>query len=119
MVKILNNHDAIPGHYTQLVHANKSPSLVKSLFGNGAMIEGWAVYSERMMLEAGWGDHAPELLLMHGKGLLRVVHNTNLDYAVHVLGMERHEALRLTREDARQEESEATLKWLRTPRTQD
>src|SRR5690625_7755772 len=76
MVQILNIHEAIPGHYTQLVHANKSPSLVKSLFGNGAMIEGWAVYSEHVMLEAGWGDHAPELLLMHGKWLLREVHNT-------------------------------------------
>src|SRR5690625_2797947 len=31
MVQILNIHEAIPGHYTQLVHANKSPSLVKSL----------------------------------------------------------------------------------------
>src|SRR5690625_6277608 len=53
MVQILNIHEAIPGHYTQLVHANKSPSLVKSLFGNGAMIEGWAVYSEHVMLEIG------------------------------------------------------------------
>src|SRR5690625_2638163 len=118
MVKILNNHDAIPGHYTQLVHANKSPSLVKSLFGNGAMIEGWAVYSERMMLEAGWGDHAPELLLMQGKWLLRVVHNTILDYAVHVLGMERDKALRQMREEAFQEESEATQKWIRITHTQ-
>lgn len=118
MVQILNIHEAIPGHYTQLVHANKSPSLVKSLFGNGAMIEGWAVYSEHMMLEAGWGDHAPELLLMHGKWLLRVVHNTILDYAVHVLGMERDEALRLMREEAFQEESEATQKWVRVTLTQ-
>lgn len=118
MVQILNIHEAIPGHYTQLVHANKSPSLVKSLFGNGAMIEGWAVYSERAMLEAGWGNHAPELQLMHGKWLLRVVHNTILDYAVHVLGMEQDEALRLMRQEAFQEESEATQKWRRITLTQ-
>lgn len=113
MLQILNIHEGIPGHYTQLLHANKSPSLVKSLFGNGAMVEGWAVYSERMMLEAGWGDHAPELWLMHGKWLLRVVHNAILDYSVHVLGMERDEAVRLMREEAFQEESEATQKWRR------
>lgn len=113
MLQILNIHEGIPGHYTQLLHANKSPSLVKSLFGNGAMIEGWAVYAERMMLEAGWGDHEPELWLMHGKWLLRVTHNAILDYAVHVRGMGRDEAVRMMREEAFQETSEATQKWRR------
>jgi uncharacterized protein (DUF885 family) len=113
ILQILNIHEAIPGHYTQLLHANRSPSLVKSLFGNGAMIEGWAVYAERMMLEEGWGDFEQELWLMHGKWLLRVVFNTILDYAVHVKGMERDEAIRLMREEAFQEESEATQKWRR------
>jgi hypothetical protein len=28
-----------PGHYAQLVYANRSPSIVKSIFGNGAMVE--------------------------------------------------------------------------------
>ncbi len=113
ILQILNIHEAIPGHYTQLLHANRSPSLVKSLFGNGAMIEGWAVYAERMMLEEGWGDFERELWLMHGKWLLRVVFNTILDYAVHVKGMEREEAIGLMREEAFQEESEATQKWRR------
>jgi uncharacterized protein (DUF885 family) len=54
-LQILNIHEAIPGHYTQLVHANKSGSLVKSLFANGSMIEGWAVYGEKMMLDGGEG----------------------------------------------------------------
>jgi uncharacterized protein (DUF885 family) len=113
ILQILNIHEAIPGHYTQLLHANQSPSLVKSLFGNGAMIEGWAVYSERMMLEAGWGDHEPEMWLMYGKWALRVTFNAILDYAVHVLGMEEDEAIALLREQAFQEVSEATQKWRR------
>jgi len=113
ILQILNIHEAVPGHYTQLLHANRSPSLVKSLFGNGAMIEGWAVYAERMMLEAGWGNDEPEMWLMYGKWALRVVHNAILDYAVHVEGMERDEALRLLREEAFQEDSEASQKWRR------
>lgn len=113
ILQILNIHEAIPGHYTQLLHANRSPSLVKSLFGNGAMIEGWAVYAERMMLEQGWGDYEEELWLMHGKWLLRVVYNTILDYAVHVLGMEREQAIAMMLHEAFQEESEATQKWRR------
>ena len=118
ILQILNIHEAIPGHYTQLLHANRSPSLVKSLFGNGAMIEGWAVYAERMMLEEGWGDHEPELWLMHGKWLLRVVHNTILDYSVHVLGMERDVAIEMMRQEAFQEDSEAIQKWRRITLTQ-
>jgi uncharacterized protein (DUF885 family) len=66
ILQILNIHEAIPGHYTQLVHANRVPSKVKALFGNGAMIEGWAVYGERMMIESGYGA-SPEMTLMWGK----------------------------------------------------
>jgi uncharacterized protein (DUF885 family) len=54
ILPILNIHEAIPGHYTQLIYANRSPSIIKSIFGNNAMIEGWAVYTERMMLENGY-----------------------------------------------------------------
>ena len=113
VLQILNIHEAIPGHYTQLLHANKSPSLVKSLVGNGAMIEGWAVYSERMMLEAGWGEQAPEMWLMYGKWNLRVVTNAILDYEVHVQGLTEAKALDLLRREAFQEETEAVNKWRR------
>lgn len=118
VLQILNIHEAVPGHYTQLVHANKSPSLVKSLFYNGAMVEGWAVYSERMMLEAGWGEDEPEMWLMYGKWNLRVVCNAILDYAVHVLGAEEDEILDLLKREAFQEDTEATNKWRRATLSQ-
>lgn len=113
MLQILNIHEAIPGHYAQLVYANKSPSLVKSLFGNGAMIEGWAVYGERMMLESGYGDNTPEMWLMWSKWNLRVVTNTILDYSVHVLGATEAQAVDMLERQAFQTRSEATEKWHR------
>ena len=113
ILQILNIHEAIPGHYTQLVYANKSPSLIKSLFGNGAMIEGWAVYGERMMLESGYGNNAPEMWLMYSKWNLRSVTNTILDYSVHVLGMTEAQALDLLTRQAFQTKREATEKWRR------
>lgn len=113
ILQILNIHEAIPGHYTQLVYANKSPSLVKSIFGNGAMIEGWAVYGERMMLESGYGNNAPEMWLMYSKWNLRSVTNTILDYSVHVLGMTEAQALDLLTRQAFQTKREATEKWRR------
>jgi uncharacterized protein (DUF885 family) len=113
MLQILNIHEAIPGHYTQLMNANRSPSLVKALFGNGAMVEGWAVYGERMMLDSGYGDNAPELWLMWCKWNLRSVSNAILDYSVHVLGMTRDQAMDLLVRQAFQTPQEAAEKWRR------
>jgi len=113
MLQILNIHEAIPGHYTQLMNANRSPSLVKSLFGNGAMVEGWAVYGERMMLDSGYGDNAPELWLFWCKWNLRSVSNAILDYSVHVQGMNRDQALDLLVRQAFQTPQEAVEKWRR------
>lgn len=113
ILQILNIHEAIPGHYTQLVYANKSPSLIKAIFGNGAMVEGWAVYGERMMLESGYGNNEAEMWLMYSKWNLRSVTNTILDYSVHVLGMTEAQALDLLTRQAFQTKREATEKWRR------
>jgi len=111
-LQILNIHEAIPGHYTQLVYSNQSPSLIKSIFGNGSMIEGWAVYSELMMLENGFGDNL-ELGFMYYKWNLRTVCNTILDYGIHVLDFTEEDAMQLLMKEAFQEKSEAEGKWKR------
>jgi len=113
VLQILCIHEAIPGHYTQLQHANQSPSVIKTLFGNGAMIEGWAVYSERMMLESGYGENSPEMWLMYYKWNLRAVCNTILDYSVHVLGMTEVQAKDFLINHAFQTQAEADGKWQR------
>ena len=118
VLQILNIHEAIPGHYAQLVYANQSPSLVKSVFGNGAMIEGWAVYCERMMLEQGYGNNSPELWLMYFKWNLRTVCNTILDYSIHVNGMTEAQGMDLLVNQAFQQQAEATGKWRRATLTQ-
>ncbi|MFN3302927.1 MAG: DUF885 domain-containing protein [Roseateles sp.] len=116
ILQILNIHEAIPGHYTQLVYANRVPSKVKALFGSGSMVEGWAVYGELMMLESGYGA-SPEMTLMWGKWHLRSVTNTILDYSVHVLGMSEQDALDLLTRQAFQTEREAAEKWRRVQLT--
>lgn len=118
ILQILNIHEAVPGHYTQLVYSNQSPSLVKSIFGNGAMVEGWAVYTERMMLEEGYGNNEPEMWLSYYKWNLRATCNTILDYSVHVLDMPKEKALDLLIREAFQQEAEANGKWKRATLTQ-
>jgi len=126
VLQILNIHEAIPGHYTQLVYANRSPSIIKSILGNNAMIEGWAVYAERMMLENGYdGDRgvnskeaSPEMWLMYYKWHLRSTCNTILDYSVHTRNMSKEEAMHLLVDEAFQQKTEAEGKWRRVSVTQ-
>ena len=112
-LQILNIHEAIPGHYVQFIYNNKSPSIVKAVLGNGAMIEGWAVYSELMMLENGYGNNSPEMWLMYYKWNLRSVCNTILDISVHTKNMSKDDAMDLLVKQAFQQQTEAEGKWHR------
>jgi len=113
MLPILNIHEAVPGHYVQLIYANKSPSLIKNIFGNGAMVEGWAVYAERMMLESGFGEHKAESWLIYSKWNLRSVCNVLVDYGVHVQNMSEQDVKKLLTREAFQSEEEVAGKWRR------
>jgi uncharacterized protein (DUF885 family) len=117
-LQILNIHEAIPGHYTQLVYANRSPSLVKSIFGNGAMIEGWAVYAERMMLEAGYGQNSDELWLLWGKWNMRATLNAVVDNLIQTQNASEQEVVALLMGAGFQEEAEARNKWHRATLSQ-
>lgn len=118
ILQILNIHEAIPGHYTQLVYANQSPSLIKSLLGASSMVEGWAVYTERMMLEEGYGNNEPEMWLMYYKWNLRSTCNFILDNSVHTKNMSKEEAMNLLMNEAFQQKTEAENKWRRVSLTQ-
>jgi uncharacterized protein (DUF885 family) len=53
---ITSIHEAYPGHYVQFLRLNASAAnKVEKIFGSYAFIEGWAHYSEQMMLDQGFG----------------------------------------------------------------
>jgi uncharacterized protein (DUF885 family) len=54
-------HEAYPGHYVQLLWFQKVQSKVRKLIGCGTNIEGWAHYTEQMMLDQGYGNGDREL----------------------------------------------------------
>lgn len=118
MLQILNIHEAIPGHYAQLVYSNKAPSLIKSILGNGAMVEGWAVYTERMMLEEGYGNNEPEMWLMYYKWNLRVTCNTIIDYGIQADNYSQQKVMDILQNEAFQEQAEAGEKWRRATLSQ-
>jgi uncharacterized protein (DUF885 family) len=113
MLQLLNIHEAVPGHYVQFVHANKTKSLVKSVFGNGAMIEGWAVFGERTMLDAGYGGNTPEMWLTWMKWNLRAVCNTIIDIEIQTGDLNREQLVSFLTREAFQSQAEAEEKWRR------
>ena len=117
ILQILNIHEAVPGHYTQLVYSNQSPSIIKSILGNGAMVEGWAVYAEKMMLESGY-KNSDEMWLMYYKWNLRATCNTILDISVHTKNMSKEAAIDLLTKEAFQQQAEADGKWKRVTLSQ-
>jgi uncharacterized protein (DUF885 family) len=113
----LTMHEAMPGHYLQLMHANRYDSPLRAVLASGSFIEGWAVYAEAMMVEEGFLDHDPLMHLIQLKWYLRSVGNAILDQAVHVDGMSREDAMRLMTHDTFQQEREAAGKWVRAELT--
>lgn len=141
MLEILSIHEAIPGHFVQGYYAKREPSKIRKLLANGPFVEGWAVYAERIMVEAGYAGAAPTAALppavkkrlgkllddpalrakaiaLHGlKFYLRTITNAILDHSIHAAtpttGMDELEALELMVFRSFQQEGEAKAKWVR------
>jgi uncharacterized protein (DUF885 family) len=116
-LRLLTIHEAIPGHWLQFEYAAQvEPAprrLLRSLYGDGAYVEGWAVYATDLMVREGFLDHDPELELTHAKQLLRAVANTVLDIRLHTMGMSDDEAMELMTRRTFQEKEEAQAKLRR------
>src|SRR3989441_8696009 len=93
MLLVLTVHEAYPGHYVQLEYSNRHPSLLRRVLFSGVFAEGWAVYTEQMMLDQGFGGGSIPLRLNQLKFYLRAVANTILDHKMHCTGMTDAEAL--------------------------
>jgi uncharacterized protein (DUF885 family) len=106
-------HEAMPGHYLQGAHASmvKMPTLVRALVNSGTFVEGWAVYAEQVMAEAGFGGD--ETRMEQLKIRLRVAINAILDQKIHAGHMTEDEARHLMMDTGYQEEGEAAGKWRR------
>ena len=118
MLHLLSIHEGVPGHALQLDHSNKHESLLRAVLGSGPFIEGWAVYSEKVMADHGYlGGMETEqgrYFLLNGlKFRLRAIINTLLDIGIHTEGMTRDQAMTLMMEGGFQQEREAAGKWTR------
>ncbi len=116
-LKWLTIHEALPGHYVQAEHADdvEPPTrrVLRSLFGNGAYVEGWAEYIADVMTEEGYLDNSPKFGLVRRKITLRAVSNTILDVRLQTMNMTDQQAMDLMLKDTFQTQAEADGKLRR------
>ena len=107
MLQILTIHEAYPGHYVQLDYSNRVRSPIRKILSSGVFAEGWAVYTEQMMLDQGYGEGDLALRLHQLKFYLRAVLNAILDYSMHCTEMSDEQAMELLVGRGYQTEGEA------------
>ncbi len=55
VMDLITIHEAFPGHFVQFLYVKQFPTKTRKLTFCGSNVEGWAHYSEQMMLEEGFG----------------------------------------------------------------
>jgi uncharacterized protein (DUF885 family) len=87
VMDIISVHEAYPGHFVQFLYAPKFPTKTRKLIFCGSNVEGWAHYSEQMMLEQGFGGGDPKIRLAQlSEALLRDVRYV-VGVKLHTAGM--------------------------------
>ena len=87
MLELLTIHEAMPGHYVQFERANEvqpeTRRVLRWVLGAGSYVEGWAVYAQDLMVDAGYLHGDVKLRLQQYKLELRAVTNAILDIKLH------------------------------------
>ncbi len=114
----LSIHEAVPGHTVQGEYANRiAPEwrrLLRVIYGNTPYVEGWAVYAERVMEDAGVNAGDPVKMRLNGlKWMARIYMNAIVDVRLHTMNMNGDSAVTLMMRDAFQERPEAEAKLQR------
>ncbi|UCF71253.1 MAG: DUF885 domain-containing protein [candidate division WOR-3 bacterium] len=105
-------HEGYPGHHLQLVIANKLHNKLRRLLETTVFIEGWALYCEEMMYEAGFYSDPRSRLLQLKDQLWRAC-RVIIDVGLHTKKMSYEEAVDLLVNDAKLERVHAQKEVMR------
>jgi uncharacterized protein (DUF885 family) len=116
---VVTIHEAYPGHYTQFLHLNASSATrIEKIFSSYAYVEGWAHYTEKMMLDQGYGNDGDSVkaakyrLAQSGDALLRIC-RLCVSIKTHCQGMSVDEATKFFMDNWYQGDKPSRLEALR------
>ncbi len=93
-------HEAFPGHYVQFLWLPKSPTLVRKLVTANTFVEGWAHYTEEMLLEEGYGHGDPKLWISEEQWALVRLCRYLVGIRMHTRGMSLEDGVRFFEKEA-------------------
>jgi uncharacterized protein (DUF885 family) len=115
--RVVAIHEVYPGHYVQFLWLNQAPTrarkLESTMDGMGTNVEGWAHYCEEMMLEQGYGEGDPSLLLVQLQAALIRVCRYLAGIQLHTQGMTAEQAADLFQQEAYMDPANAEREAIR------
>jgi uncharacterized protein (DUF885 family) len=113
-VELTAAHEAYPGHHTQFSYERKDLNPLRATLWNGAMVEGWAVYAEGLLVRLGYGDANNDAYrFFDARGRMIVATNIILDIKLQTGKMTDDEAVRFMVKEGFQEQAQAEKKLVR------
>ena len=113
-VQLVAAHEAYPGHHTQYFYSKRNLNPLRAVLWNAAMVEGWAVYGEGLLVRLGWGgDDNDRFRFYDLRGQMISATNVLLDIQLQSGRMTDAEAVRFMVEQGFQEQAMAEKKLLR------
>lgn len=120
-IRVTSIHEVYPGHYVEFLRQKQTPSKVRKLAGLlhqpwgeiGSNGEGWAHYSEQMMLEQGYGEGDPKLLLFQLQAALERLCRYIVGISLHTRGMTLDQATDFFQSEGYMERSNAEREAMR------
>jgi uncharacterized protein (DUF885 family) len=113
-VQLVAAHEAYPGHHTQFSYERKDLRPLRAVLWNAAMVEGWAVYGEGLMVKLGWGGKQNDRFKFYDlRGQMIVATNALLDIKLQSGAISDADAVRFMVDEGFQEQAMADKKLVR------
>jgi hypothetical protein len=102
-----------PGPFVPLYYTGRCESVVRKLYPNMALIKGWPVSLQEMLVKSGFGNYDLKLRLNQLKSLLKAVMDFKLEINIHEGAMTKEQAIAYMTRGGFQTQAEAERKWNR------
>ena len=111
-IPVVVAHEVWPGRHVQAMRARHLPSEVRSGLTSALTANGWALYAQELMADAGYYQ-APETRLLHLVDMLHRAVQVDIDIGLHTRGLTPEEAITelVTRVPLDRREAEAEVRW--------
>lgn len=113
LISDTSTHEVYPGHYVQFLNNRLNPDKVRAIYASGANAEGWALYSEQMMLDEGLHNGDPKYRLAQLQMALMRACRYLVGIRMHTRGMTVEQAKKFFEDNAYMAEHNAEVEAFR------